>query len=117
MMPLDLPPKRSDIDRFIPQAGAAVEWIRRSRERYAFDMGSALRGALKDLKLDRGRVAFDDVGFGLRLGLEGLEVVDGYDPLMFARAIKTAPEMRLLERATRLNEAAILRTASPMSNA
>ena len=29
---------------------------------------------------------------------------------MFARAVKTAPEMRLLKRATRLNEAAIART-------
>ena len=36
---------------------------------------------LRDLKLDRGRVAFDDMGFGFRLGLEGLEVADGYDPL------------------------------------
>jgi len=110
MMPLDLPPARGDIDRFIPRAGAAVEWVQRSRRSYAFDMTTALRGALTDLKLDRGRVAFDDVGFGLRLGVEGVEVVDGYDPLMFARAAKTATEIALLERATRLNEAAIRQT-------
>jgi Xaa-Pro aminopeptidase len=112
MMPLDLPPARTDIDRFIPKSGAGTGWIERARKSYAFDMASALRGALRDLGLDRGRVAFDDMGFGFRLGLEDLEVVDGYDPLMFARAIKTAPEMRLLERATQLNEAAISRTVA-----
>jgi Xaa-Pro dipeptidase len=110
MMPMDLPPRREDIDRFIPSHGAGVDWLERARENYSFDMAAAVRGALRNLNLERGRVAFDDMGFGFRLGLEGLEVVDGYDPLMFARAVKTEPEMRLLERATRLNEAAISRT-------
>jgi Xaa-Pro dipeptidase len=108
MMPLDLPAKRSDIDRFIPRTGAAP-WLANARATYSFDMAGAVRGALKDLKLE-GRVAFDDMGFGFRLGVEGLTVVDGYDPLMFARAVKTAPELRLLERATALNEAAIRAT-------
>ena len=112
MMPLDLPPQRTDIDRFIPKGGAGLPWLEHARESYAFDMGSAVRGALADLRLDRARVAFDDMAFGFRLGLERLEVADGYDPLMFARAVKTAPEMRLLERATRLNEAAITRTVA-----
>jgi Xaa-Pro dipeptidase len=110
MMPMDLPPRREDIDRFIPSQGAGVEWMERARQSYSFDMAGAVRGALADLRLERGRVAFDNMGFGFRLGLEDLVVVDGYDPLMFARAVKTAPEMRLLERATRLNEAAISRT-------
>jgi hypothetical protein len=110
MMPMDLPPRRADIDRFIPAAGAGVDWLEHAGRHYSFDMASAVRGALSDLRLGRGRAAFDDMGFGFRLGLESPEVVDGYDPLMFARAVKTAPEMRLLERATRLNEAAIART-------
>jgi Xaa-Pro dipeptidase len=109
MMPLDLPPQRSDIDRFIP-ADAGAPWLAGARERYAYDMGSALKGALADLKLERGRVAFDDMGLGFRLGIEGLDVADGYDPLMFARAVKSPDELRLLERSTRLNEAAIHRT-------
>jgi Xaa-Pro dipeptidase len=112
MMPLDLPAARTDIDRFIPNSGAGVDWLRRARENYAFDMAAAVRGALFDLKLERGRVAFDDMGFGFRLGLDDLEVADGYDPLMFARAVKTDAEMRLLERATALNEAAIRRTVA-----
>jgi Xaa-Pro aminopeptidase len=109
MMPLDLPAKRSDIDRFIPRHGAAP-WIAPARTAYAFDMATAVRGALKDLKLDRGRVGFDDMGFGFRLEVEGMTVADGYDALMFARAVKTPTELRLLERATALNEAAIRAT-------
>jgi Xaa-Pro aminopeptidase len=112
MMPLDLPAARADIDRFIPKSGAGVPWLQRARESYAFDMAAAVRGALADLKLERGRVAVDDMGFGFRLGHEGLEVADGYDPLMFARAVKTEAEMRLLERATALNEIAIKRTVA-----
>jgi Xaa-Pro dipeptidase len=110
MMPLDLAARRSDIDRFIPKHGRAVAWIDRARSNYAFDMADAVRAALAELKIDKGRVAFDDMGFGCRLDVEGLEVADGYDPFMFARAIKTETEMRLLERATALNEAAIRAT-------
>jgi Xaa-Pro aminopeptidase len=75
-------------------------------------MNAALRGALKDLGLERGRVAFDDLGFGARLELEGFEPVDGYDALMYARAVKTKPEIERLERATLLNQAAIERTVA-----
>src|SRR5262249_1123620 len=107
MMPLDLPAQPGDIDRFIPQHGAGASWVGHARAAYAFDMTGAVRGALEDLRLAHGRVAFDDMGFGFRLQLEGLEVADGYDPLMFARAVKTETELALLQRATALNEAAI----------
>jgi Xaa-Pro dipeptidase len=110
MMPLDLPPSSADIDRFIPRAGSGSTGFERARRNYAFDMGTALRGALKDLKLESGRVAFDDPGFGMRLGFDASEIADGYDALMYARAVKTETELRLLERATQLNEAAIRRT-------
>src|SRR5215472_15805979 len=76
MMPLVLPAQRSDIDRFIPQDGAEASWIAYARAAYAFDMASAVRRALKDLRLEHGRVAFDDMGFGFRLEVEGLEVAD-----------------------------------------
>jgi hypothetical protein len=66
-----------DIDRFIPAAGAGVDWLERARHSYSFDMAGAVRDALRDLGLERGRVAFDDMGFGFRLGLEHLTVVDG----------------------------------------
>jgi Xaa-Pro aminopeptidase len=44
--------------------------------------------------------------------MEQMQVADGYDALMFARAVKTETEMRLIERATALNEAAIRRTVA-----
>ena len=115
MMPLDLPPRRNDIDRFIPQTGNGQPWIANARSTYAFDMTTAVRGAVRDLNLERARVAFDDMGFGFRLDVEGLEVADGYDALMFARAVKTPAEHDLLRRATALNEAAIRRTIAAWS--
>ena len=110
MMPLDLPPAATDIDRFIPRRGAGVAWLERARRNYAYDMGVAMRGALRDLALESGRVAFDDSAFGRRLAIEAMQVADGYDAFMFARAVKTETELRLLERATQLNQAAIERT-------
>ncbi|NIP46949.1 MAG: M24 family metallopeptidase [Gammaproteobacteria bacterium] len=110
MMPLDLPPAREDVDRFIPAGGAGESWVGEARERYVFDMGEACRGAIRDLRLEGGRIAFDDPSFGHRLGLESTEIVDGYDPLMFARAVKSEAEIALLRRATALNQRAIERT-------
>src|SRR5215475_1683302 len=69
MMPLDLPAHKSDIDRFIPPAAGGQAWVENARRQYAFDMASALKTALRELKLERAKVAFDDQGFGLRLGM------------------------------------------------
>ncbi len=110
MLPIDRPPEQDEIERFIPAGAADVDWIAEARKRYAFSQAEAMRQALCDLKLDQGRVAFDDMGFGARLGVEGMTVADGYDPLMFARAVKTETEIGLLERSTALNETAIRRT-------
>ncbi|MDJ0946814.1 MAG: M24 family metallopeptidase [Kiloniellales bacterium] len=110
MLSIDVPPAAEDISRFLPARAQGIGWAEAARDRYAFDMNDAVRGALGELGLERGRVAFNDMGFGVRLGLDGLEVADGYDALMYARAVKTAAEMPLVERATRLNEAAIRRT-------
>jgi Xaa-Pro aminopeptidase len=110
MMPLDLAPDKSDIDRFIPPAAAGRAWVERARKSYGFDMGVVLKDALAELKLDRGKLAFDDAAFGLRLGLDGVVIADGYDPMMFARSIKTPAELELIRRATRLNETAIRNT-------
>ena len=115
MLALDLPPDRADIERFIPASALDKPWVMHARERYTFDMGSALTGALKELKLDRGKLAFDDRGFALRLGLDHATIADGYDPMMFARAVKTPVEMDLIRRATKLNEAAIKMTTASWS--
>jgi len=107
MMPLDRAPQRHDIDRFIPRAASGLDWVRNARERYAFDMGSALRGALGELGLERAKIGFDDLALAKRLDVEG---IDAYDTLMYARAVKTPTEIGLLRRATALNREAIERT-------
>jgi len=107
MMPLDRAPQRHDIDRFIPRAASEVEWVGNARERYAFDMGSALRGALGELRLEGAKIGFDDLALARRLGKDG---IDAYDTLMHARAVKTSTEIELLRRATALNREAIERT-------
>ncbi len=110
MLPIDRPPEHDEIDRFIPEGAVDIDWIRHAKEHYSFTQAEAVRTALKDLKLDKGHVAFDDMGFGFRLNVEGMTVIDGYDPMMFARAVKTGTEISLLERSTALNETAIRRT-------
>ncbi|MCG8361693.1 MAG: M24 family metallopeptidase, partial [Kiloniellales bacterium] len=105
-------PKPEDIDRFIPKAGAGLDWVERGRGNYAYDMASALQSAMKDLGLDRGGVAFDDMGFGVRYGPEAITIADGYDPMMYARAVKTDTELALMARATQLNQTAIERTVA-----
>ena len=112
MAAMDRPPRPDDIDAHIPRSAAGVEWMERARAAYRFDLGEQVRGAMRDLGIERGRVGFDDEGFGRRLGLDGVEIADGYDPLMHARAVKTPVELELLARATRLNEKAIRRTVS-----
>ena len=112
MAAMDRPPRRDDIDAHIPRSAAGIDWVERARAAYRYDFSEQVRGALRDLGIDRGRVGFDDEGFGRRLGLEDVEVADGYDPLMHARAVKTPDELELLARATRLNEKAIRRTVS-----
>ena len=112
MLPLDLPPGKNDIDRFIPPAALGKPWIENARREFGADMGSVIKKALVELKLDRAKLALDDRGFGLRLGLDAGSIADGYDPMMFARAIKTSAEMDLIRRATRLNEAAIKKTVA-----
>jgi Xaa-Pro dipeptidase len=110
MMPLDLAPERTDVDRFIPAEGRESAWVEQARSNYVFDMGDACRGAIQDLGLEGGRIGFDDVGFGHRLSLDSTAVVDAYDPLMYARAVKTEDEITLLKRATQLNQMAIEHT-------
>ena len=84
--------------------------MEKARTSYTFDMTSAVKGALKELSVLKGNVGFDDLGFGMRLNLEKASMADAYDALMFARAVKTPDELKLLRRSTKLNEAAILAT-------
>ena len=110
MMPLDLPAKSDDIEWFLPDELRADERGDRARRTFTFSMRESLEAAMKDLGLAERTIGFDDLALGLRLGLEGPRLRDAYDPLMYARAVKTASEMEKLQRATSLNEEAIRRT-------
>ncbi len=110
MLPLDLPPGECDLDRFLPQAGLNNAWMKNARDHYADSIGSACREALTDLGLERGRIAFDDLRFGHLLAMDNMSIADGYDPMMYARSVKTSAEIELLRRSTRLNEQAICTT-------
>ena len=62
------------------------------------NIGDACRHALGDLGLANSRIAFDELRFGHQLGVDGVEIVDGYDPLMYARSVKTSQEIGFLQR-------------------
>lgn len=110
MMPLDIAASASDVERFIPQSGRGQAWVANARARYEFDMSASLRRALADLGLQSAKLGFDDLGYGLRLGIGMDRLRDAYDCLMDARSIKTPAEIHALEQAAALNEKAIRRT-------
>ena len=110
MLPLDLPPQPGDLERFLPKGIEGVPWGENLRSHYSDNIAQSCREAMNDLHLASGRVAFDDLRFGQQLGMEGVELLDGYDPMMYARCVKTDVEIELLKRATTLNEEAICKS-------
>ena len=104
---LDLPMNQSDVDRFIPQSATGATWVRRARENYAVSFVEALRGAMRDLGLAEGKVAFDHPGLSDPLGFSGLQTLEGYSALMFVRQVKTPEEVRLLREAIQINQRSI----------
>ncbi|MEK9720630.1 MAG: M24 family metallopeptidase [Quisquiliibacterium sp.] len=107
MMPLDIAPRSQDIDLFIPASGKNAEWVERARRHFAFDMKTSVLGAVRDLGLEGKRIGFDDLAYGMRLGLPASALADAYDCMMDARSVKTRGEIARLERATSVNEKAI----------
>ena len=110
MLPLDLPPQEGDLERFLPTDIDGVPWARNLRTHYSDNIAQSCREAMTDLGLGSGRVAFDDLRFGQQLGMEDVDVLDGYDPMMYARCVKTDVEIELLKRATTVNEEAICKS-------
>ncbi len=68
-----------------------------------------MRQALADLGLKKGVVAFDDPMPAASCAMDGIETRDGYNPMMYARSVKTDEELALLQRAADLNQTAIER--------
>jgi len=110
MLPLDLPPQEGDLERFLPTGIDGVPWAPNLRTHYSDNIAQSCREAMTDLGLGSGRVAFDDLRFGQQLGMEDVDVLDGYDPMMYARCVKTDVEIELLKRATTVNEEAICKS-------
>ena len=110
MMPLDIAASASDVERFIPRAARDLAWIGNARARYEFDMSASVLHALADLRLQSAKLGFDDLGYGLRLGIGTDRLRDAYDCMMDARSIKTRAELQALKQASALNEKAILET-------
>ena len=107
MLPLDLPARDDDLERFLPNDIDNAPWAGNLKTHYGQNIAQTCREALTDLGLGAGRIAFDDLRFGHQLGMESIEVADGYDPMMYARCVKTTAEIELLKRATSVNESAI----------
>ena len=109
ILPFDIPTEPSAVDRFIPQGAHDVPWVRRARESFTDSLTRACAGALRDLGLAGGRVAFDNLSFApfVAAELPDLRVADGYGLLKFVRMVKTDAELTLLREAHRLNQTAI----------
>ena len=112
MMPLDLAPKSTDIERFISTPAKNLKWIEAAKKNYKFKMRDAVESAVKELALSKKEIGFDDMALGFRLSFEGLKIRDAYDCMMYARAVKTPEERVLLKRATELNQEAIQKTVA-----
>jgi Xaa-Pro dipeptidase len=75
----------------------------------------AAAAVLKDLHLDTGRVAFDDLRLAVHVkrSLTDLHVEDGHDAWLDIRKVKTPLEIEFLKRGAAINESA-LRKILPM---
>jgi Xaa-Pro aminopeptidase len=110
LLPFDVPLGPSPVDRFIPAAERSSGWAAAARAAYAPSLVAAVRAAVRDLGLDRGRVGFDDLRLAHSLALPEDRIVDAYGTLKYARQVKTVSELELLRTATHLNQLAIEQT-------
>ena len=110
MSSLDLPLERSGLDRFIPESASSLAWVQHAREKCTTNIVEAVRNALGDLGLTRGKVGFDHPGLSRHLGFSDLQALDGYGPLLFVRQEKTPEEVQLLREALQINQRAIQKT-------
>ena len=107
--PLDLPTSPRDVDNFLPAESLGFDWIQNAREKYSVNRLEAIRTAIADLALSRGRVAFDHLGLAKALAMPHVDIVDGSGALMFTRQVKTPPEIHLLRQAHEINQRCIYR--------
>jgi Xaa-Pro dipeptidase len=76
-------------------------------ENYSATKDDALIKALKDLRIDKGRIGFDNLQTATSLPNLEVEVVNIYRPMIWVRMIKTDSELEQLAQAARINQKAI----------
>ncbi|MEQ9123306.1 MAG: hypothetical protein RIM80_12155, partial [Alphaproteobacteria bacterium] len=108
------------------RAGAALSplaatWSAR-RDEYGTKVAAspawALRRALKEAGLSKGRIGTDDLrltGWMAAMGLEALEPVDAVNVLREIRIVKTEAEIDIMRTGAQANEAACLAAIDAMS--
>jgi Xaa-Pro aminopeptidase len=98
--PVRLDPLQADVERLYGEKVAGD---------LAPDIVAGTIAALRDLGLDRARVAFDDLRLAnhVQSELADLRVADGHDTWLDVRKVKTPQELEFLRHGARLNEAAL----------
>jgi Xaa-Pro aminopeptidase len=115
LLPFDIAPGPSPLDRFIPDSRRTSAWADRARAAYAPSLLDGIRSALCDLGLASGVVGFDDLRVATQLGEQVQQAVDAYGAIKYVRQVKTEPELDLLRTATLLNQQAIEQTIATWS--
>jgi Xaa-Pro aminopeptidase len=115
ILPFDIPLGPMPLDRFIPAAERSSDWAQVARAAYVPSLIEGVRSAMRDLRLQQGRVGFDDLRLAQALSSPEVQVVDAYGALKYVRQVKTADEVELLRKATRLNQVALEQTIGSWS--
>jgi Xaa-Pro dipeptidase len=108
-------PTAQDMRPFMPAADfIEAHWNRPGASGFYPRATEAICSGLRDLGLDRGRIAFDNFATGrlLSAAFANLEAVPGDGLLRHARAGKTRVEIELLRRACAINQQALERTVA-----
>lgn len=109
VLPFDVEPTLAELGRFVPKHAFDRALHRLGPQvRYEHGLAEAMVRAIHDLKLDRGRVGFDNLSTGLALAtpLPHMTALPAENDIRFVRQQKTPIEVELLRQATRINQTA-----------
>jgi Xaa-Pro aminopeptidase len=111
-LPYHLPVDDAAFARSVPPRLLHLDWVENARRTYTENFQEACSAAMAALRLDRGRIGFDEPRFAQGLVGDGVEVIDAYSMLLGVRQVKTAAEIEMLRLGARINEGAILELVS-----
>lgn len=110
LLPVNTATDRAEFFRFIPASQRESGWVKQAGDRFVGGFVEAIQNAMQDLGLTNGRVGYDDLRTGVKVGGSLADVVDAYNMLMFVREVKSSQEIEWLREATLVNQVAIERT-------